>query len=76
MPIIQSGWSGRPELTGVHMNELAIRMREDRGMSTAEYAVGTVAVCALGGILIKILSGATMMNLIIKVISKAFDFLF
>jgi hypothetical protein len=59
------------------MNELAIRMRdEDKGMSTAEYAVGTVAVCGLGGVLIKLLTSETFVDLLWQVINKAFSFLF
>ncbi len=59
------------------MNELAIRMRdEDTGMSTAEYAVGTVAVCGLGGVLIKLLTSDTFVSLLWQVINKAFSFLF
>lgn len=59
------------------MNELALRLRdEEKGMSTAEYAVGTVAVCGLGGILLKILTSEAVYNLIWQVIQKAFSFLF
>jgi Flp pilus assembly pilin Flp len=59
------------------MNELAIRLRDDeQGMSTAEYAVGTVAVCGLGGVLIKLLSSDKFADLLWTVISKAFSFLF
>ncbi|CAN5197489.1 MAG: hypothetical protein JWP10_1091 [Nocardioidaceae bacterium] len=28
--------------------------RNDRGMSTAEYAVGTVGACTIGGVLVKV----------------------
>ncbi|MCU0301050.1 MAG: DUF4244 domain-containing protein [Candidatus Nanopelagicales bacterium] len=59
------------------MNELAIRMRDDeRGMTTAEYAVGTVAVCGLGGVLMKLLASEQVRALIWQVISEAFAFLF
>lgn len=59
------------------MNELVVRMRdEDAGMSTAEYAVGTVAVCGLGGVLIKLLSSENFADLLWQVISAAFSFLF
>ena len=59
------------------MNELLVRMRdEDAGMSTAEYAVGTVAVCGLGGVLIKLLSSESFADLLWQVISAAFSFLF
>ncbi|HEX6887887.1 MAG TPA: DUF4244 domain-containing protein [Candidatus Nanopelagicales bacterium] len=59
------------------MNELAIRVRDDeRGMSTAEYAVGTVAVCGLGGVLLKLLTSEPVRNLLWQVFQKAFQFLF
>lgn len=61
----------------MHMNELAIRLRGDeQGMTTAEYAVGTVAVAGLGGVLIKLLSSDQFQNLLWQVLSKAFSFLF
>jgi len=45
--------------------------REDAGMTTAEYAVGTVAVTGLAGILIKILTSDEARNLIWSLISRA-----
>lgn len=46
------------------------RLRADeRGMTTAEYAVGTVAVAGLGGLLIKLLSSDEMRNLLWTIIS-------
>ena len=45
--------------------------REDDGMATAEYAVGTVAVAGLAGILIKILTSDEARNLIWSLISRA-----
>lgn len=44
---------------------------QDDGMSTAEYAVGTVAVAGLGGILIKLLTSPEVRDLIWKVLSSA-----
>ena len=32
------------------------RRRDDRGMTTAEYAIGTVAACGFAGLLLKILT--------------------
>ena len=59
------------------MNQLAVRMLdEDAGMTTAEYAVGTVAVAGLGGVLIKLLTSETFADLLWQVISRAFSFLF
>ena len=45
--------------------------REDDGMATAEYAVGTVAVAGLAGLLIKILTSDEARNLIWSLISRA-----
>ncbi|MEZ5118010.1 MAG: DUF4244 domain-containing protein [Candidatus Nanopelagicales bacterium] len=59
-----------------HLLTRAARVtREDRGLSTAEYAVGTVAVAGLGGILIKLLSSEPVRELIWQVIQTAFGFL-
>lgn len=55
---------------------IARRMMDEAGMTTAEYAVGTVAVAGLGGVLIKVLSSQEVRDLIWKVIQFAFSFLF
>lgn len=47
----------------------------ERGMTTAEYAVGTVAACGFGGILYKLLTSDTVMDLLGGVIEKAFGVL-
>lgn len=58
------------------MTKALQRMKEDKGLSTTEYAVGTVAVAGLGGILLKLLTSEWAMELIKKVIEWAFSFLF
>lgn len=50
--------------------------RNDAGMTTAEYAVGTCATAGLGGILIKLLTGDNVTNLLWNVVKSAFSFLF
>lgn len=50
--------------------------REDEGMATVEYAVGTVAAAGLGGLLIKLLSSDEVRNLIWSVISNALSSFF
>lgn len=45
--------------------------RQDAGMSTAEYAVGTVAVAGLGGILFKLLTSDSVRELIWSLIQNA-----
>ena len=51
---------------------LASRLRDDEGLTTAEYAVGTVAVAGLGGVLIKLLTSEAVRDLIWKVVQGAF----
>ena len=66
-----------PGIGGGHMNQLIERMRNDeRGLTTAEYAVGTVAAAGFGGVLIKVLTSPEVRNLIWKVVSGAFSIFF
>jgi hypothetical protein len=41
-------------------------------MTTAEYAVGTVAACGFGSLLYKVVTSDSVLNLITDVISRAF----
>jgi hypothetical protein len=43
----------------------------DAGMSTAEYAVGTVAACSFGALLYKILTSGFASSLLEQVITRA-----
>ena len=49
----------------------ALRVRGDEGMTTAEYAVGTVAACGFGGVLYKVLTSTPVIKLVTDVISHA-----
>ena len=51
-------------------------IKEQDGMSTAEYAVGTVAAAGLGGVLIKLLTSPEVRDLIWTVLSNAFKSMF
>lgn len=51
----------------------AVAKRDERGMTTAEYAVGTVAVVGFGGVLIKILSDPAVQELIMKILKAIID---
>lgn len=44
---------------------------DDRGMTTAEYAVGTVAAVGLGGVLLKLLTSSQVGELIWSIIRAA-----
>jgi hypothetical protein len=48
----------------------AIR-RADDGMTTAEYAVGTVAACGFGALLYRILTSGFASDLLQSIISRA-----
>ena len=50
--------------------------REDAGMTTVEYAVGTVAAAGFGGLLIKLLMSDEARNLIWGVITNALSAIF
>lgn len=50
-------------------------LRSDEGMTTAEYAVGTVAACGFGGLLLQLLTSDGVMSLLRDVITNAFSFL-
>lgn len=50
--------------------------REDAGMTTVEYAVGTVAAASFGGLLIKLLMSDEARNLIWGVITNALSAIF
>ena len=43
----------------------------DAGMTTAEYAIGTLAACAFAGVLIKILTSTRVGGLLTALITKA-----
>lgn len=50
--------------------------RDERGLSTAEYAVGTCAVTGLAALLMKLLTGQDMVRLIWRIITHAFSRIF
>ena len=56
------------------MHRLFLRLaglRDDDGMNTAEYAVGTLAAVAFAGILLKVLSSPTVQASLTGVINDA-----
>jgi len=48
----------------------------EQGMTTAEYAVGTVAAAGFGSILLKILMSSGIEQILARAIQHAFSFLF
>ena len=47
-------------------------LKDDTGLTTAEYAVGTLAVAGLGGVLLKLLTSDSVRDLLWSIISNAF----
>ena len=45
----------------------------DRGMSTAEYAVGTIAAAAFAGLLFKIVTSSQVREMLVEIIEKALN---
>jgi hypothetical protein len=58
------------------MRSLSTRIRRDDGMTTAEYAVGTVAACGFGGVLVKLLTSDSVVNLLSDIIRRALTLVF
>lgn len=50
-------------------------VRDEQGMSTAEYAVGTVSACGFAGILFKILTSEWGQDMLTGILDKVIDLL-
>ncbi|MEV7233552.1 DUF4244 domain-containing protein [Streptomyces sp. NPDC051020] len=49
------------------------RVRTDRGMTTSEYAVGTIAACALAAVLYKVVTSPPIMAALQSILTDALD---
>lgn len=49
-----------------------VRIRSDRGMSTAEYAVGTVAAVSFATALFHVINSPAVFNMLVSLLSRAF----
>lgn len=56
-------------------SRLSSRQRGERGMTTSEYAVGTVGACGIAGVLYELANTGFFRNLFSDVISKVWDLL-
>ncbi|MCX4583787.1 DUF4244 domain-containing protein [Streptomyces sp. NBC_01481] len=48
-------------------------MRKDAGMTTSEYAMGTIAACAFAAVLYKVVTSGAVSGALQSVIGKALD---
>ncbi|CAM3076097.1 DUF4244 domain-containing protein [Skermania piniformis] len=46
---------------------------DDTGMSTAEYAIGTIAAAAFGAVLYGVVTGGNIVDALTKIIDKALN---
>ncbi len=56
----------------INSAKIMTALKDDTGLTTAEYAVGTVAVAGLGGVLLKLLTSDSVRDLFWSIISNAF----
>jgi len=54
----------------------ALRGGREHGMTTAEYAVGTVAACGFGGILYKVLTSPEITRMLKDLVERALSVVF
>jgi hypothetical protein len=60
-----------------HIRSRMVRIAtSEAGMTTAEYAVGTVAAAGFGGLLYKVLTSGTVLQLLSELIAKALSWVF
>lgn len=57
------------KIMSVNTAKVLTTIKGDSGLTTAEYAVGTVAVAGLGGLLLKLLTSDALRDLIWNLIS-------
>lgn len=59
------------------LQELRLRLvraaAADDGMSTAEYAIGTIAAAAFGAVLYTVVTGDSIVNALTEIIDKALN---
>jgi hypothetical protein len=58
-------------LAGVGRRWARVRATGEAGMSTAEYAVGTVAACAFAAVLYKVVTGGSIVTALTRLIDSA-----
>ena len=63
-------------MAGRRVRGRAVGAGREQGMTTAEYAVGTVAACGFGGILYKILTSPDVTRMLKDLIERALSVAF
>jgi len=63
--------NGREEVRWLRRVAARIRRYADAGMTTAEYAVGTLAAVAFAGVLLKVLTSPSVQSALSGIIARA-----
>jgi hypothetical protein len=63
--------SGRRVLRAVTRRWARVRATGEAGMSTAEYAVGTVAACAFAAVLYRVVTGGSIVDALGNLVESA-----
>ncbi|MBM9620244.1 DUF4244 domain-containing protein [Streptomyces zhihengii] len=58
---------------GIRARLMPAASRRDRGMTTSEYAMGTIAACAFAAVLYKVITSGAVSGALESVIGKALD---
>ncbi|MFC4187261.1 MULTISPECIES: DUF4244 domain-containing protein [Streptomyces] len=58
---------------GDRAGRLMSRGRRDQGMTTSEYAVGTIAACAFAAVLYKVVTSGAVLSALQSLIKDALD---
>jgi hypothetical protein len=66
-----TGRAGRRWRAALAARWTAVREGGERGMSTAEYAVGTVAACAFAAVLYRVVTGGSVVTGLTKLVESA-----
>ncbi|MEV2269190.1 DUF4244 domain-containing protein [Nonomuraea africana] len=62
---LSTWWTGR--------TAAAARLGLDRGMSTAEYAVGTIAACGFAALLFKVVTSTEVQEMLTTLVNRALN---
>ncbi|MGC5009497.1 DUF4244 domain-containing protein [Streptosporangium sp. DT93] len=62
---------GRSRWLRARWSLLVSASHRDRGMSTAEYAVGTIAACAFAALLFKVVTSSDVQQMVTALINRA-----
>jgi hypothetical protein len=63
-------------MTGTRVVRRAVGPHAEQGMTTAEYAVGTVAACGFAGVLFKLLTSDSVVRMLKDIVERALTIAF